>query len=301
MTPEHPNPAPEVDEPALAAARTALADRRQGIRPPGGFDAWLHLLAAPVPLPPGAGGAREGAVRVATASLTAPNDPEDPLPLFFIAPARVEALLRRWLEELAAEGGGAGHGDGKPAGGRGLAGRRRPAGRPVPAAGTALALGPARKAPFSRRWGAPGDGSCRWVPAGCSSGPSLSPRPGSSPGTGCPTGTGRNRSGRRASPSGAPSRSWPPPRARRRGGWRRRWWRSWAERDPAQGPAGHPLAATGGVVAAPERAGPESRGPVRHVAGRGAKTYNTRGRDARPAAGRAVPEASGNRPPPLDG
>ncbi|QIA26763.1 hypothetical protein DYI95_003825 [Thermaerobacter sp. PB12/4term] len=155
MIPEHPNPAPEADEPALAATRAALADRRQEIRPPGGFDAWLHLLAAPVPLPPGAGGAREGAVRVATASLTAPNDPEDPLPLFFIAPARVEAILRRWLEELAAEGGGAGHGEGKPADDRGVVGGRPPAGQPAPAVGTAPAVGPAPEGPLQPAVGGP--------------------------------------------------------------------------------------------------------------------------------------------------
>ncbi|ADU50890.1 hypothetical protein Tmar_0775 [Thermaerobacter marianensis DSM 12885] len=107
------------DQRGRHAARAALEAARQGVTPPGGFDAWLHLLAAPV----GAGAAGPdlpgGGVRVATASLTAPNDPADPLALFFIPPQRVEAELRRLLEPLATgpargvsdgPGGGAGGG-----------------------------------------------------------------------------------------------------------------------------------------------------------------------------------------------
>ncbi|HEY8552544.1 MAG TPA: hypothetical protein VIL40_03735 [Thermaerobacter sp.] len=93
--------------------------------PPGGFDAWLHLVAVRVDadstgdfgapaggagVPADGAGAHADGVRVATASLTAPNDPGDPLALFFIPPVRVEAELRRLLEPLAAacrEGAGA--------------------------------------------------------------------------------------------------------------------------------------------------------------------------------------------------
>lgn len=110
MTPANPSPTPGAGEPGLEAARAALVERRQGFNPPGGFDAWLHLLAAPVPAHGAAGGPVAEEVWVATASLTAPNDPTDPLALFFIAPARVEVALRRLLESLAGDAGGqAGH------------------------------------------------------------------------------------------------------------------------------------------------------------------------------------------------
>lgn len=114
-------------------------------RSPGGFDAWLHVLAAPVvaagsgPTLPGASGSaaagedggvaggagRDGGPGEAGAdtgeagrlwaeviSLTAPNDPDDPLSLFFIDPERVIARLAgrlaMWGQQCAAIPGCAG-------------------------------------------------------------------------------------------------------------------------------------------------------------------------------------------------
>lgn len=110
---------------ALDRLRAAQA----GVIPPGGFDAWLHVLAVPVRGGPpgqrpeerdggqgtgvqGAAAAPEGVrgpappagrVRVETLSLTAPNDPQRPLALFFISPAHAGQLLARQLDHLAAE------------------------------------------------------------------------------------------------------------------------------------------------------------------------------------------------------
>lgn len=92
------------DERGQEEARRALEAVRRGVTPPGGFDAWLHLVAVRVDSARERRDvAKEDGVRVATASLTAPNDPRDPLALFFIPPARVEAELRRLLEPLATD------------------------------------------------------------------------------------------------------------------------------------------------------------------------------------------------------
>jgi len=116
-------------------------------RPPGGFDAWLHLLAAPVVAadegpglqgssaspaadrdghggvsgsPEGDEGRGEagpaagegGRVWAEVISLTAPNDPDEPLALFFIDPERVAERLARqlaaWGQRCAAIPGCAG-------------------------------------------------------------------------------------------------------------------------------------------------------------------------------------------------
>ncbi|GAB6875296.1 hypothetical protein [Thermaerobacter litoralis] len=166
MTAVHPGPGsgPAPDERGRQAAREALAAGREAVQPPGGFDAWLHLLAVPVygpgdgagtepapagegpAAPPGAsspqgpaasspspGAVAAGPVCLATASLTAPNDPSNPLSLFFIPPARVEATLERLLAQLAGTGaGGPAPGGGAGAGGDDVARWER-----LPGTGTA--------------------------------------------------------------------------------------------------------------------------------------------------------------------
>ncbi|HEY8393861.1 MAG TPA: hypothetical protein VIK92_03575 [Thermaerobacter sp.] len=83
-------------------ARERVRQAQARVSPPGGFDAWLHILAAPA----GSGAATKGGsggdgtageVWSETVSLTAPNDPGDPLSLFFIPPERVARVLAQRL------------------------------------------------------------------------------------------------------------------------------------------------------------------------------------------------------------
>ena len=120
-----------------------MAERQAALAPPGGFDAWLHILAvpAPAPSPAGLGAGGEGAereaaetegagvgrdssgqasagagdrggVRVETVSLTAPNDAGQPLRLFFIPPEHAAGLLAERLARLGAECRGPAEGEG---------------------------------------------------------------------------------------------------------------------------------------------------------------------------------------------
>lgn len=106
-----------------ADARERVRAAQAAMVPPGGFDAWLLILAAPAGSgepgapaggvhggggyagePPAAGRPASGlpaaGVWTDAASLTAPNDPDNPLSLFFIAPEHVTGVLARRLAHL---------------------------------------------------------------------------------------------------------------------------------------------------------------------------------------------------------